>query len=48
MSQEKITIFPTYYFYPISWHGITDSDYHLKNKINEHSFFSIWLYNKSF
>ena len=35
---EEITIFPTHYFYPISWHGITDSEYHLKNDMPKDSF----------
>lgn len=35
---EKITVFPTHYFYPISWHGITDTDYHLKNELPKDSF----------
>ena len=38
VKDEEITIFPTHYFYPKCWHGITDSDYHLKNEINEESF----------
>jgi inositol phosphorylceramide mannosyltransferase catalytic subunit len=33
-----ITIFPTHYFYPITWHGITDSDYHLKIELPKDSF----------
>ena len=35
---EKITIFPSHYFYPISWHGIKDTDYHLKNEMPIDSF----------
>lgn len=35
---EKITVFPTHYFYPINWHGITDTDYHLKNELPKDSF----------
>lgn len=28
----NITIFPSHYFYPICWHGITDINYHLTHK----------------
>ena len=36
--KESITIFPSVFFYPISWHGITDSDYHLKNEMPKESY----------
>lgn len=38
VKNAKITIFPTHYFYPITWHGITDNDYHLKNELPIDSF----------
>jgi len=34
----NITIFPSIYFYPVSWHNITDISYHLKNKISIESY----------
>jgi mannosyltransferase OCH1-like enzyme len=34
----NITIFPNHYFYPVSWHGITDSDYHLKHELPKDSY----------
>jgi mannosyltransferase OCH1-like enzyme len=34
----NITIFPSNYFYPISWHGIVEPDYHLKNEMPRESF----------
>lgn len=34
----NITIFPSDYFYPISWHGITDPELHLKIKLPEQSY----------
>ena len=33
-----IKIYPSEYFYPISWHNIKDINYHLKNKLPEDSF----------
>jgi mannosyltransferase OCH1-like enzyme len=34
----NITIFPSEYFYPFSWHGITDPELHLKIKLPEQSY----------
>lgn len=31
--QDKITILPSVYFYPVTWHGITDKNLHEKIKI---------------
>jgi len=42
---EDITIFPSHYFYPISWHGITDSDYHLKHEMPQESDFFQYGYS---
>lgn len=30
INRESITIFPSYYFYPITWHGIQNMDAHEK------------------
>lgn len=38
VKNDNITIFPQHYFYPISWHGITDKDYHLKIDLPKDSF----------
>jgi inositol phosphorylceramide mannosyltransferase catalytic subunit len=35
---EPITLFPTHYFYPLDWHGITDDQYHLNNNLPKDSF----------
>lgn len=35
---EQITVFPSEYFYPISWHKISDPNYHLNNKLPDSSF----------
>jgi len=32
------TMYPTKYFYPVTWKGITDTDYHKKNKMPEESY----------
>lgn len=33
-----LTIYPTKYFYPRTWHGIQDVDYHNKHKLPEESY----------
>lgn len=38
VKNENITIFPSHYFYPITWHGITDPNYHLNNKMPDDSY----------
>jgi len=35
---DKITIFPSHYFYPISWGGILDPQLHLKMKLDPECF----------
>lgn len=35
---ENVTIFPTIYFYPISWHGIKDGSLHKKIKLPKESY----------
>ena len=35
---NKITVFPDYYFYPISWFNIKDKKYHENNNINKNSY----------
>jgi mannosyltransferase OCH1-like enzyme len=36
--RTNITVYPSIYFYPTSWHGITDTEYHLKHKMPESSY----------
>lgn len=38
---------PSYIFYPIHWVGITDVEYHLKNKIDERSFMFQYGYSSN-
>ncbi len=38
VKNTNITIYPSIYFYPISWHGITDPEYHLKHKMPDASY----------
>lgn len=35
VKKYNITIYPSYYFYPISWHGVNDIEYYKNNKIRE-------------
>ena len=34
----NITVYPSHYFYPITWHGITDINYHKTHKISAKSY----------
>lgn len=36
--QDKITVFPSVYFYPISWHKVTNLNAHKEIKISEESY----------
>ena len=36
--QHNIKVFPSYYFYPIRWHGLKNIKYHLENNINTESY----------
>ena len=44
-NNKNITIFPTHYFYPIRWHGITDPEYHLKIDLPKDSYFFQYGYS---
>jgi mannosyltransferase OCH1-like enzyme len=35
---HTITVFPSYYFYPIEWFKLTDKKYHITHKINKESY----------
>lgn len=35
---QQITIFPSIYFYPVTWHGVNDMDQHLKMDIPKESY----------
>lgn len=35
---KKVTIFPSIYFYPITWHNIKDPEIHKKMKLPKESF----------
>ncbi len=38
LNNMPLTIYPTKYFYPVYWHGITDVEYHKKHKLPEESY----------
>jgi hypothetical protein len=35
---KNITIFPSIYFYPISWHNINDCEFHKKIELPKESY----------